>query len=121
MSFFHSLFSKLADVAKPQIKSASDSITHQSWNSMRTVVVLAFVGYLLYISKLLLTHDNLILVAYMIGLLVVTNTLTNISTTWAKAWVKKTEVVHFSKDGVISDTEKDLLSDKTVSGPPLSP
>ncbi len=119
MTFLHSLFSKLADAAKPAAKSAADSITHQSWNSMRTIVVLAFIGYLLYISKLLLTHENLVLVAQMIGLLVIANTLTNISTTLAKAWVTKAEVVQFSKDGAISAPEKELLSDKTVSGPTL--
>ncbi len=113
MSFFHSLFSNLANAAKPAVKKASDSITHQSWNSMRTIVVLAFIGYLLYTSKLLLTHENLILVAQMIGLLVATNTLTNISTTWAAAWVKKTEVVQFSKNGAIDAQEAGILSDKS--------
>lgn len=85
------LFDRLAAAFGTTVKSvedkAHDAVQHQSWNSMRTIMVVLFIGYVLYLSHLVLTPDNLKLTAVMIGLLVICNTLTKLGSIAANAWI----------------------------------
>lgn len=85
------VFDRLAAVFGSSTKSleekAHDALAHQSWNSMRTILVIAFIAYTLYLSHLVLTPDNLKLTAEMIGLLIVCNTVTKLGSIAANAWV----------------------------------
>ncbi len=110
MSFFHSLFSGLAAKFQPAVDDAKvELLKHDSWNSVRTILVIAFVAYLLYLNHLLLTPDNLVLTAKLIALLIVCNTITKVATLAGNAWIQVTKVREFSKDNDLSEREAAAL------------
>ncbi len=111
MSFFHSLFSGIADKLKPQVDDAKvELLKHDSWNSVRTILVVAFLAYLLYLNHLLLTPDNLNLAAKLVALLIVCNTVTKVATLAGNAWIQATKVREFSKDNALDVNEAAALA-----------
>lgn len=87
MNVFDRLAAAFGSSTKSLEEKAHDALAHQSWNSMRTLLVIAFIAYVLYLSHLVLTPDNLKLTAKMIGLLLVCNTITKLGSIAANAWV----------------------------------
>ncbi len=110
MSFFHGLFSGLAAKFAPAVDDAKvELLKHDSWNSVRTISVVAFVAYLLYLNHLLLTPDNLALTAKLLALLIVCNTVTKVAMLAGNAWIQVTKVREFSKDNDLSEREASAL------------
>lgn len=79
-------FSALFTKTKAEI---TDDLQHHSWNSVRTVLVVAFLAYLLYISHLVLTPENLKLSAVVVIAFLVCNTASKCMTIWANVQVRR--------------------------------
>ncbi len=110
MSFFHNIFSKLADVAKPAADAATgEFLKHDSFFSVRTLAVVAFVGYLLYLNHLLLTPENLKLAGILVGVLIVCNTVTKLGFGLINGWVEVTKLRIVDQDGTITPAEATAL------------
>ncbi len=108
---FHDLFSWLADKAKPAALKSVNEITHNSFWSVRTIIVVAFLAYLLYLNHLLLTPDNIVLAFKLVVVFLLCNTLTKLGTIAANGWIKATEIREFSRDNHLDESEAGLLSD----------
>jgi hypothetical protein len=106
----HDFFNKLAGITKPAIDDGkAELLKHDSFLSLRTLAVVAFAGYLLYLNHLLLTPENLKLVFYLVALLIVCNTLSKCVVAWVNGWITTTQTKAFSQDNQIDANEKAVL------------
>ncbi len=117
---FHDLFSWLANKAKPVAQQGISEITHNSFWSIRTILVVAFIAYLLYLNHLLLTPDNVALVAKLIAVFLLCNTLTKLGTIAANGWIKVAAIKEFSKDNHLDANEADIIGDRNNGQPAIS-
>lgn len=116
MSFLHNLFSKLADAAKPATDDAkAELLKHTSFLSVRTLFVVAFVGYLLWLNHLLLTPENLVIAGKLIALLIVCNSITKLGFAIINGWIITTQTKIFNKDDRLDENELSALRDSTKS------
>ncbi len=110
----HSLFNKLAGITKPAIdEGKAELLKHDSFLSIRTLAVVLFAGYVLYLNHLLLTPENLKMVGWLIALLIVCNTVSKCVYGWVNGWITTTQTKAFSQDNSLDDNEKSVL---TASG-----
>ncbi len=106
----HSLFSKLAGITQPVIADGkAELLKHESFLSIRTLAVVLFAGYVLYLNHLLLTPENLKMVGWLIALLIVCNTVSKCVFGVVNGWITTTQSKVFDQDNKIDDNEKTVL------------
>lgn len=86
---------------------------HGRWNSSRLWVLLIFGSMVLWVSKGVLAHENLVLVFKLAVAFIIGNTVTKCFTIAANAVQRAVALKVFMKDGKLSAVEQTALNFET--------
>jgi len=111
-----SLRSWLAEVIKPaEVKDKVADLVHERWTGSRLVLLLAFAGLLIYITKGMLTEHNIDRLFWALAIYMICNTVSKVAVIIGNAWLKVWQTRAFMKDGKLDDNERAILNAETTT------